>query len=361
MKRFLVMNPYGIGDVLFSTPLLRALKEYFPDSFLGYLCNRRTREILETHPLVNRLFVYEKDDLRRKWRESKWGMVQSLFSLRREILREKFDALFDLSLAPEFSFFMKWGGIRRRIGLDYKKRGRFLTDRVFFAGFDERAVPEYYLETLKVLGIHPREETYRTEMWVTQEDEAFARAFLERQGFEEASVIGISPGGSASFGGDKAAYRHWGVELFSELCDLLQERLKRPLLIFWGPGDEEICKGILQRCKRPPLPSPKTTVRQMASLMKQCALVIANDGGPLHVAVAMGVPTVSLFGPVNEKVYGPYPPSPRHRILTQPVPCRPCYRRFKLPECERNVCLKWIEPSRVFEAARECLEGVLKQ
>lgn len=360
MKRFLIVNPYGIGDVLFSTPLLCALKDHFPESILGYLCNRRTEEILETHPLVNRLFVYEKDELRQKWRKSKWETLRAIGSLFKNIRRERYEVLIDLSLAPEFSFFLMCAGIPRRIGLDYKGRGRFLTDRIFLPGFDERPVPEYYLETLRVLGIENVGKSYRTELWTTEEDDRFATEFFQRHGLSSGpSPVGISPGGGASFGGVKNSYRHWGEELFSELCNLLQERLKRPLLIFWGPGEKEICEGIVRRCKKAPFVSPRTTVRQMASLMKRCDLIITNDGGPLHIAVAVGVPTLSLFGPVDEKVYGPYPSSSSHRVLNQPVPCRPCYRRFKLPECERNVCLKWIGPSRVFEAVQECLQGSL--
>ena len=356
MKRFLIVNPYGIGDVLFSTPLLRALKDHFPDSLVGYLCNRRTQEVLETHPLVHRLFVYEKDDLRRQWRESKGRAIGSLLSLVGAIRRERFEVLLDFSLAPEFSFCLKWAGIPRRIGLDYKGRGRFLTERILLPGFDEKPIPDYYLETLQVLGVELGGKRYRTEIWVTEEDKRFAEEFLRRQGLSSTtSLIGISPGGGGSFGGVKASYRHWGREFFSELCDLLEGRLKRPVLLFWGPGEEEICKAVVEGCRQSPFLSPKTTVRQMASLMKQCALIITNDGGPLHVAVAARVPTLSLFGPVDEKVYGPYPPGAPHRILNQPVPCRPCYQRFKLPECERNVCLQWMEPSRVFEAAKECL------
>ena len=349
-KRFLIVNPFGVGDVLFSTPLLRALKDRFPNCVVGYLCNRRTYEILETHPLIQHLFVYEKDELKR----SRWKAVKTLYSLYQAIRKERFDVVLDFSLAPEFSFALKGARIPRRIGLDYKHRGRFLTDRVVISGFDEKPIPEYYLEVLRPLGWDPMEKVYPTELWTDEKDEAFADSFFHAERLGR-NVVGVSPGGGAAFGSRKGSYRRWGASRFAKLCDLLWENLGVETLLFTTQGEEEIAESLIRDVQKKPVVSRGTTIRQMAGLMKRCRVVVCNDSGPLHVAVAVGTPTVSLFGPVDPLVYGPYPPGPSHCVLRQTVPCSPCYRRFKLPECERNVCLQWIEPLRVFESVKECL------
>ena len=85
--------------------------------------------------------------------------------------------------------------------------------------------------------------------------------------------------------------------------------------------------------------------------------MIANDGGPLHIAASQQVPTVSIFGPVDPDVYGPYPPSPRHQVVYhEALPCRPCYHQFKLPPCPyERACLTGIEPRDVLEACERIL------
>jgi ADP-heptose:LPS heptosyltransferase len=104
----------------------------------------------------------------------------------------------------------------------------------------------------------------------------------------------------------------------------------------------------------------RTSIGMFLSLASRCALIVTNDGGPLHMSVSLGVKTVSIFGPVDEKVYGPYPPSERHITVTADVPCRPCYRNFKYVKCDSNRCLKEIRPEEVLAAAEKLLSGSVR-
>ena len=95
-------------------------------------------------------------------------------------------------------------------------------------------------------------------------------------------------------------------------------------------------------------------LKEYMAILGSCDLVLCNDGGPLHIAVALGAKTVSIFGPVDERVYGPYPPSNRNKVIKAGLSCQPCYDRFKLPECENdNRCVTDIDPEHV---ANSCLE-----
>ncbi len=353
-QRFLLANPFGIGDVLFSTPLIRRLKENFPGCFIGYFCNARTKEILETHPFVDYIFVYEKDNLRRLARASRWKALKAAFALRNDIKRHRFDTLIDLSLAPELSLLMKWAGIRRRVGLDYRRRGRFLTDRVSLTGFDEKPIVDYYLDLLHPLGADSK-RPYRMEIWTTEEDEAFADRFFREHHLNN-RVIGIAPGGGQSFGPEKEDLKRWPVVSYLSLIRALREKLDAKIVIFWGPQEKALAEELSAVSPEGILLSPPTTIRQAASLIKRLHFLICTDGGLLRVAVAVGTKTLSLFGPTDETVYGPSPEGNKHRVLTQPVVCRPCYRRFKLPECAQNVCLQWISPETVFRVAQAILE-----
>ena len=95
-KKILVINPFGIGDVLFSTPLIRALRDTHPDSYIGYFCNRRAREVLGSNPNIDRIFVYEKDDYRACWKESRLKCAMKILGLLNDIAKERFDTAIDL-------------------------------------------------------------------------------------------------------------------------------------------------------------------------------------------------------------------------------------------------------------------------
>src|SRR3989338_4375338 len=103
-RRILIVNPFGIGDVLFSTPLIRAVRRAFPDAYLAYLCNRRTEEILRRNEHLNELFIYEKDELIALWKQRTWSAIAAVASLLRAIRRQRFDLAIDLSLGERYSF-----------------------------------------------------------------------------------------------------------------------------------------------------------------------------------------------------------------------------------------------------------------
>ena len=101
----------------------------------------------------------------------------------------------------------------------------------------------------------------------------------------------------------------------------------------------------------------KLTLLQSIALIKQCSVLLCNDGGLLHIGVSQGVRTISIFGPVDDMIYGPYPASEKHKVIkAEGIECRPCYKRFKYKECETHDCLKKIDRDRVLETLEKSLE-----
>ena len=148
-----------------------------------------------------------------------------------------------------------------------------------------------------------------------------------------------------SFGQKKQDRRRWPAKKFAELAD----KINAKIVLIWGPGEESLVKEIASLMKQKPLIAPATKIREMAELCKRCELVICSEGGPLHIANSQGVKTISIFGPVDEKVYGPYPKSEKNIVITSDVSCRPCYKKFKLPDCEHKKCLEDISVDEVFK------------
>lgn len=349
----LIINPFGIGDVLFSTPLVSAVKERYPGCYIGYICNIRTRDILETNPEVDEVFVFERDEYRALWKKSKTVALRKLFNFWKEIKKRKFDLLLDLSLGREYALLSCLVGIRVRRGFDYKSRGRFLTHRIPFDSFDDKPVAEYYLDLIQT------RSSFSTVLVPTAEEVNYIDNFLKKAGVKEQDVlIGIAPGGGASYGSKKAHYKRWPQQRFAGLTAKIAKYGPRPIIL-WGPGEEKLVEGIKDKIGPDLLISPETSIRKMAALMKRCKLVICNDGGMLHIAVSQDVPTVSIFGPTDEKVYGPYPVSKKHAVIKSDSGCRPCYKRFKLPDCDTKKCVEDISTEAVFNIVTKNLGGQL--
>ena len=354
--RVLIVNPFGIGDVLFSTPLIRAFRRAFPSSYLAYLGNRRTEGILRRNPHLDEVFIYEKDEAVMLWARDRWSAIRHVLGLLKAIRRRRFDLALDLSLGERYSFFLAWLGVARRIGLDFRHRGRFLTHRFPIEGYEEQHVVEYYAQLLEMIGLRMLEPTL--ELVPREEDRRFAAARV-RQLVRRPNqpLIGMVPAGGISWG-LQAHFRRWPKEGFIDVGRALGQRHGATILVFGEPKDMAICEDISRAiCPCAVNMSGQTTLEQFVSLLGQCVLVVTNDGGPVHIATSQAIPTVSIFGPVDPYVYGPYPLTSSHRVVYQAeLPCRPCYHRFKLPPCPyERECLTQVEPGDVIEACEALL------
>jgi len=348
-KRILIINPFGIGDVLFSTPLISAIKEKYSGSYIAYICNIRTKEILETNPDVDEVFVFERDEYRSLLKKSKIKALKRLLSFWMEIKKRRFDLLLDLSLGKEYAFFSWLIGIKERRGFNYKGRGRFLTHKVAFEGFNDKPVAEYYLDIISeplAISLQPS----ATVLLTTDKDEACVDDFLKKAGVgEHDALVGIAPGGGASYGKEKAHYKRWAPEKFALLSDRIESSGAR-LILMGGPKERDLIKDVALKMQNKPLIASDMKIREIAYLIKKCKALICNDGGLLHIAVSQDTPTISIFGPTDENVYGPYSPSKRHVIMKSNADCRPCYKRFRLPECRTIKCMGDISVETVFNA-----------
>ncbi len=355
--RILIVNPFGIGDVLFSTPLISNLRVALPESYIAYICNMRAKDALYSNPQINEVFVFEKDEYRKLWRQRKSRCIKKFISFLVKIKKKRFDLVIDLSLGSQYSFFLWLLGVKKRIGYNYKNRGRFLTHSFDISGYNDKPIVDYYLDLLKFLHIQPKR--FGLRMNIPANDRYWADEFFKKSGLQENNlIIGIVPAGGASWGKD-VSYRHWPWKNYARLADRLITELDAKIIIFGDSSEQNICREVQNVMREDSISAcGKTSLGQFAALIAKCNLVICNDGGPLHVAVSQDIRTVSIFGPVDEKVYGPYPLGSRHIVVTKKIDCRPCYKRFKLPACQRNrQCIRAITAEEVFDIIKVNLRG----
>lgn len=357
LNRILIVNPFGIGDVLFSTPLVRAIRRAFPTAYLAYLCNRRTQEILRRNSHLDELFIYEKDELLALWRRQKGLAIRAVVNLLRQLRSRRFEVVVDLSLGERYSFILALLGVPRRIGFDFRHRGRFLTHRFVMEGYQDQHVVEYYAQLLEMIGIHLHDRVF--ELVPTEEDRRVAeQRLVALQLGNGRPLIGLVPAGGVSWGLE-AHFRRWSKDGFIQVGQALSDRYGATLLVFGEPQDHDICAQIAKAIGASAIDlSGQTTLGQFVSLVARCELVISNDGGPIHIAASQGVRTVSIFGPVDPSVYGPCGSTANHRVVTKLLPCRPCYHQFKLPPCPYNrACLNDLLADDVLAAVNEVYEG----
>ncbi|OGW81137.1 MAG: hypothetical protein A3G33_10080 [Omnitrophica bacterium RIFCSPLOWO2_12_FULL_44_17] len=355
-NRVLIVHPFGIGDVLFITPVIRSLKEQGVQK-IDLLLGSRTREIFKYHPDVNEMFEWSKDRPKTiKARLERWASLLKMFFC---IWRNRYEAMLDFSLSREYAFLGKFVfGIPVRAGFDFKQRGIFLSHKISLSeGFNGKPVAEYYLELLESLGI--KKEKSRLEFFLGQEDLEEKNKIFKQNGIaEDESYLVVAPGGGESWGKD-AHLKRWPLEHFAALiCQMSREygSLFQSVVILGSKSENELgkeLKGLLSGfrvfnfCGQIP-------IRASAAIMKHAKLVLANDGGIVHLASALKVPVVAIYGPVDHNVYGPYPKNPLSLAIYHPsLSCRPCYRKMRYQSgCCSVECLKSLSPEYVFSVIK---------
>ncbi|MBI4227235.1 MAG: glycosyltransferase family 9 protein, partial [Candidatus Omnitrophica bacterium] len=152
----------------------------------------------------------------------------------------------------------------------------------------------------------------------------------------------------------------WPPASFAEVADHLAERVEGQIVLLGDRADQAQCEAVAAHMRQPAIvaePAPSLLV--LAGGLARCRLVIGNDSGALHLAAAVGTPSIAIFGPASPVVYGPYPSAgsdDRHRVAVKSLACRPCYAQFRLPPCPwDHRCLTTLTPGEVYAAAEPLL------
>lgn len=355
-KRFLIVNPFGIGDVIFSMVLVEALRRLFPAAFIGFLCNERTADLVRMNASIDRTFVFNRDRFRKLWKKHPVLFFRKLRALVSAVREHRFDTLFDLSLARQYSFLAMAAGIRERIGLNYRNRGIFLTRRWCIEGYEGQAVADTQLKLLRfVEGVSgPVDAKINIPLSVSDASRNEADRRLRQDGiFPQHSLLAMAPGGGRSWGRN-AIYKQWDAERFAQVSNDLAGRFPHRVVLLGDRTEQALLERTAAAIRTETFLACGEPLDRVCALLLRSRLLLCNDGGLLHLANALGVKTVSIFGPVDAAVYGPYFKRVSGEVVTVDVPCRPCYRRFHFPPCpyERR-CLTGIATGEVVQAVQK--------
>ncbi len=329
----LVYLPSPLGDAVLCTPALRAIRERFRGDTITFLANRVVREVLSSCPF--------HDD----WFEAEHSFGATVSELR----KHRFDRviLFKNSFGSALTVFL--AGIPQRIGYTREGRGFLLTDRLApqrsaKGGFEPVSMVDYYLAIAQRLGA---EITRRNlELHVDPEDMERVQTLLPEAFDTTGPLVVLVPGGA--FGPSKC----WPAERYAQTADWLAETCGATVVLSVAANsfEKQIAQQIQQTARHRPLSLADRPVSlgQLKALISRADLVIANDTGPRHMAIALGRKVVTLFGP-NDPAWTQTGYADEVQIVGQ-APCAPCQK----PTCEQNnhACMRSIAVEQVCEAAR---------
>jgi heptosyltransferase-2 len=333
VKRLLVRGTNWLGDAVLMAPALVALRQGFPQARIVLLAKPPVAQLFQGHPSIDETILYLNPGIHAGI-GGKWRLAKSLRA-------RQFDLAVLFQNAFEAALLATAAGIPRRYGYPTDGRWLLLTDRVVqTANVRRRHEVEYYLELLRPMGFPMVSQA--PVLYTTPEEDRDATARLESLGVSRGQpIIGLNPG--STYGTAK----RWLPERYAEVVERIATEYIAHVLIFGGRGEEPLGGAIAGMLTIPhTVLSGRTTVRELMALLKKCRLLLTNDAGPMHIAGALGVPVVAVFGPTNPDTTGPV--GADYEVVRQPVECSPCLLR----ECPiDHRCMVKIQSQEVYEAA----------
>jgi heptosyltransferase II len=333
LKKILIRATNWVGDAVMSLPAVRAVAVRYPDAMISVLARPWVADLYARETAISRVIPYTarpgRQDLAAKWK------------MARALRAEGFDCAILLQNAFEAAAVARLAGIARIVGYKRDGRGFLLSDSIPVPkpGEIPRHERFYYLELLRRAGVIDsigNDEPIRLEN-APQAAEA-GRALFAAHGIRGA-VIGVSPG--AAYGNAK----RWLPERFAEAA----AELGGTVALFGSASERELCEQIAVTIGPDAHNfAGETTLRQFIDMTAACRIFLTNDSGAMHIASALAVPTVTVFGATDETTTGPT--GDLARVVREPVECSPCLLR----ECPiDHRCMTRVPAARVVAAARE--------
>jgi heptosyltransferase-2 len=343
--KILIRATNWVGDAVMALPALRAVRERFTDAEIGIVGRPYVLDIYREQGIADELIAYDaaKEHRGISGREKLAALLRTKRYDTALLLQNAFDAAW-----------LAWRAkIRERIGYARDGRGFLLTKAIPVPRTGEIPAHEkfYYLELLRRAGWLDRlPEVEWIELKVPTEKRTHAEEILAAAG-ARLGVTRIAVGAGASYGSAKC----WPPERFAAALNKLTEERDADVILFGTAGEAAVSGAITASLKKKPVDlTGKTAIADLPALLSQCNLFMGNDSGAMHVAGAVGLPIVAVFGPTDP--HGTVPVTPKCTVVQQRPYCSPCFLR-RCPTDHR--CMKAVTPEMVESAAQVRLAAVI--
>lgn len=342
MMRILVVRAGALGDTLMATPVLRALEQKHPGCEIDFLCSAPAAPLLAHNPHLSRVFTLAR-------RNVPFALCPEKWRLAAQLRRRSYDLAVLLESAPVFEALVRRSGARRIAtfrDIDFDPRRHSIVNNLRVAGMTEAQDPES-----KVQGLAGDcDPALDMELCIAEEDERTVEQWLATAP-PGTRLIGMHAGYGPAARKQKdqsQRLKGWDIANFARLARMLIER-GFTIVLTGSPEDradsERIADDLPGRFFQL---AGRTTVGQLAAVIRRCELFVSVDSGPAHMAAALAVPLVVLWGPSRLEQVRPVSSHSSVGIVRHAVSCAPCYDTPMMKSCRRNICMEAISPERVF-------------
>jgi heptosyltransferase-2 len=331
VRSILFLRYDRIGDMVLSTAALKALRRAYPQAKITILASQRNHEILKHNPHVDEILIYK-------------GILWFL----REIRPKGYDLVIDPFVTHELkqAFMTYLAGGEYRIGFENAGREIFFNLRGPVASNTKRMV-EHLLDLVELLGGNRKD--CEAEVFLSDKELQWASKALSNKGIgEHTLIVAIHPG---------AYYlsQRWSTERFGELARRIFEQYEAKVILFGSRDGKDLVKKVKEVAGKKVQDFSGLRLREFMALLSRCHLLICNNSGPLHIASALKVSTVSMIGPTVTPLWLP---SGRHDVvINKRLSCSPCNRVV----CKGHECMESITVDEVFEAVQSQITRIRSQ
>jgi len=317
-QKFLIIKLSSIGDIVHALPFLRTLRANRPNAYIAWIIEESFQDLIKCNPDLDEVIPVPT----RYWRKSinikSWNEI---YQTRKLLKKRQFDWTFDLQGLIKTGFIARMTGAPNRSGFHRsncreKINTWFNNHRSKYLSTDSHIV-DRCLSQLSILGdFHPQAEF---SLPIREKDEHISEAFMVKNSkLTKKPIAGINPG--AGF-----PTKLWSIERYARFADKLTEELGFSILLTWGPGEEEMVRNLAESMKQKSWIAPATTIAESIGLYKKLSLFVGSDSGPFHICWALGIPTVSVWGPTDPNRNGAY--SKNHKAVFHKLNCSFCWKR----------------------------------
>ncbi len=343
-KQILIMKFFGMGSILLASPLIKSIKKQYPLIKIGFLTFSENQDIVDRLSLVDNVYSLRTDN--------PTNFIVDLIKSIWKIRKQRYDITIDMEFFSKFSTIMTYiSGSRIKIGYFLRQmwRGNLLTHHVYYNHY--KHITEVFGALASPIGIKISDYTLSIPK-ISEIEDSISTRILEKEGVASKDVlIGFNVNVS-----DLSHERRWPMQSFKTLAEMLLNELDIKIVFIGTPMDIPYVSELIHRVKdisRIVNLAGKTNLGELVGVLGRLSLFITNDSGPLHIATALSIPTVSFFGPETPTLYGPI--SGNNLVFYKEIYCSPCLNVFnvKTAPCNgHNVCMQTIEPEEVIATIR---------
>ncbi|MGL5271030.1 MAG: glycosyltransferase family 9 protein [Selenomonadaceae bacterium] len=337
-KNILVVKLSAIGDVIHALPVSYAIKESFPEAKVTWVVEPPAYDLLTNNPYIDEIILFEKKKFK-----SLRGFMKQIGPFKRKLQREKYDVVLDLQGLFKSAAIAWLSHAKLKFGCANMREGSNKISQPVIGPNAGGHIVERYLDVVRKIGCQVQQVVFPME--ITEREADIAIRLMKQAGADiNNRYVVLAPGANWP-------NKRWPTKFFAQVADWLYNKNIIPVVIGGGVVDERLAGEIASGAEIPPVNLVgKTTLKQLAYIIKNAQAVIGGDTGPVHLAAGLNIPVTMLMGPTDANRNGPY--GQTENALEVDCDCRYCWKR----ECRlQRDCLEQISVQRVIDKLQQLL------